>query len=248
MFTGIDQIGLFIAAGILLNLTPGPDVLYIVTHALKSGWRAGAVAALGITAGCFVHVAAAALGLSALMATSATAFLALKWLGAAYLVWVGWHMLDLRWPDRRAAAMPHATGTPHPPPAGAAPIKNAILLLPINPIDTTARAGNSLKNVFARGFGTNVLNPKVALFFLAFLPQFTHPAQGSIASQVLWLGLVFMLATLLVFGAIACFSGYFATLLQPGVIHVRRSEKEQIINQRPFLVCRAQAASVRWRQ
>ena len=115
MFTGIDHIGLFIAAGIALNLTPGPDVLYIVTHALNSGWRAGAAAALGITAGCFGHVAVAALGLSALMATSATAFLALKWLGAAYLVWVGWRMLDLRWPDRRPAAMPHATGTPpHP--------------------------------------------------------------------------------------------------------------------------------------
>ena len=93
MFSGIDNLGLFIAAGIVLNLTPGPDVLYTVSHALKGGWRAGAVAALGITAGCFVHIGAAALGVSALLAASGTAFSALKWLGAAYLVYVGWTLL-----------------------------------------------------------------------------------------------------------------------------------------------------------
>jgi threonine/homoserine/homoserine lactone efflux protein len=196
MFTGIDHIGLFIAAGILLNLTPGPDVLYIVTHALKSGGRAGAVAALGITAGCFVHVAAAALGLSALMATSATAFLALKWLGAAYLVWVGWRMLDLHWPDRRAAAIPHATGTPPHPSTGTAPTENAILLPSVIPIDTPARAGNSLKNVFIRGFWTNVLNPKVALFFLAFLPQFIAPGAPHPTLSFLILGVIFNINSL----------------------------------------------------
>ena len=84
----IHHLGLFIVAGLLLNLTPGPDVLYIVTHALRSGARAGVVAALGITAGCFVHIVAAAVGVSALMAASATAFAVLKWLGAAYLVYV----------------------------------------------------------------------------------------------------------------------------------------------------------------
>jgi threonine/homoserine/homoserine lactone efflux protein len=196
MFTGIDHIGLFIAAGIALNLTPGPDVLYIVTHALNSGWRAGAAAALGITAGCFVHVAAAALGLSALMATSATAFLALKWLGAAYLVWVGWRMLDLRWPDRRAAAMPHATGTPPHPATGTAPTENAILLSSIDLIDTPARPGNSLTNVFIRGFGTNVLNPKVALFFLAFLPQFIVPGAPHPTLSFLILGVIFNINSL----------------------------------------------------
>ena len=82
------QLLVFIAAGWLLNLTPGPDVLYIVTSALKSGVRAGMVAALGIVSGCFVHVFAAALGVSALLATSATAFTVLKWIGAAYLVFV----------------------------------------------------------------------------------------------------------------------------------------------------------------
>ena len=84
---------LFIAAGLLLNLTPGPDVLYIVSNALRAGARAGVVAGLGITAGCFVHVFAAALGVSALMAASATAFTVLKWAGAAYLLWMGVKLL-----------------------------------------------------------------------------------------------------------------------------------------------------------
>ena len=93
---GILHLPLFIGAGLLLNLTPGPDVLYIITSGVKAGWRTGAVAALGITAGCFVHIAAAALGVSALVAASATAFSVLKWLGAAYLVYVGWSMLGIR--------------------------------------------------------------------------------------------------------------------------------------------------------
>ena len=88
-----EQLLLFIAAGLLLNLTPGPDVLYIVSNALRSGARAGIVAALGITAGCFVHIFAAAVGVSALVAASATAFTALKWLGAAYLLYVGLKLL-----------------------------------------------------------------------------------------------------------------------------------------------------------
>ena len=90
---------LFIAAGLLLNLTPGPDVMYISAHAMRSGLRAGAVAALGISAGCVVHIAAAALGLSALLAASSTAFALLKWLGALYLAWVGVQMLrGALWP------------------------------------------------------------------------------------------------------------------------------------------------------
>src|SRR3989338_6362201 len=85
----LHQLLMFIAAGWLLNLTPGPDVLYIVTNALRSGTRAGIVAGLGITAGCFVHIFAAAVGVGALLATSATAFTVLKWTGAAYLIRIG---------------------------------------------------------------------------------------------------------------------------------------------------------------
>ena len=158
-----DQLLLFVVAGLLLNLTPGPDVLYIVTHALKSGARAGIVAALGITAGCFVHIFAAAVGVSALLAASATAFTLLKWIGAAYLVWVGLKML-------RASALPAMEV--------AAP---------------GARTGNApdLKTIFARGFATNALNPKVALFFLAFLPQFIGPAIERKSLAFLLLGLLF---------------------------------------------------------
>src|SRR5690242_7915567 len=108
----LQHLLLFMAAGWLLNLTPGPDVLYIVTNSLRSGARAGVVAALGITAGCFVHVFAAALGLGALLATSAAAFTVLKYSGAAYLLWVGIRILLAKpraAPDLNAAA---AAGKP----------------------------------------------------------------------------------------------------------------------------------------
>lgn len=158
-----DQLLLFIVAGLLLNLTPGPDVLYIVSHALKAGARAGVVAALGITAGCFVHIFAAAVGLSALLAASATAFTVLKWIGAAYLVWVGLRMLGSSAPPAMdlGAERPRQDSAPE------------------------------LKCIFLRGFATNALNPKVALFFLAFLPQFIGPAIEHKSLAFLLLGLLF---------------------------------------------------------
>ena len=99
-----QQLWMFVVAGVLLNLTPGPDVLFIVSQSLRGGVRAGVVAAWGITAGCFVHLAAAALGVGALLATSAAAFNAIKWLGAAYLMWIGarLHQRGLRNLDRLA--------------------------------------------------------------------------------------------------------------------------------------------------
>jgi len=142
--SGVDNLGLFLLAGWLLNLTPGPDVLCIVRHSARGGFRAGVWAAMGITAGCFVHVLAAALGVGALMATSATAFLVLKWVGAAYLFWSGLKLL-------RARAM------------------SASFLDAKKSIQQSDMAS---KNAFFSGFFTNVLNPKVALFFLAFVPQF----------------------------------------------------------------------------
>lgn len=162
----IHHLGLFIAAGLLLNLTPGPDVLYIVTHALRSGARAGVVAALGITAGCFVHIFAAALGVSALLVASATAFTVLKWLGAAYLLYVGASMLLSRRPD-----------TP-------------ILIADSDPA-TMGSAQKSLKKVLLQGFWTNALNPKVALFFLAFVPQFIAPSAPDKTLAFLLLGALF---------------------------------------------------------
>lgn len=154
---------LFIAAGWLLNLTPGPDVLYIVSSALRSGVRAGLVAALGIVSGCFVHVFAAALGVGALLATSATAFTLLKWVGAAYLVWMGIKLLLAR--------------------GGASSIV---------PADVKAEpVAVNLWRVFRQGFLTNVLNPKVALFFLAFVPQFIAPGTDDKVTAFLLLGLLF---------------------------------------------------------
>jgi threonine/homoserine/homoserine lactone efflux protein len=154
---------LFIAAGWLLNLTPGPDVLYIVTNSLRSGAKAGVVAGLGITAGCFVHIFAAALGVSALVAASATAFTVLKWIGAVYLLWVGAKLLLARAPqastDLRALAR--------------------------------SKPATSLKGVFLGGFWTNALNPKVAIFFLAFVPQFIAPEADHKALAFILLGCLF---------------------------------------------------------
>ena len=163
-----SQLLLFVAAGLLLNLTPGPDVLYIVTNALRSGARAGVVAALGITAGCFVHIFAAALGVSALMAASSTAFTVLKWAGTAYLVYVGARMLLARAPA-------------------------ASQVVAINSIADCARItwAKRLKSIFFQGFWTNVLNPKVALFFLAFVPQFIAPDVANKPLAFLLLGLLF---------------------------------------------------------
>ena len=162
---GIEHLGLFVLSGWLLNLTPGPDVLYIVSSALRSGVRAGIVAALGITAGCFVHIVAAGLGVSALMATSAMAFSVLKWVGAAYLLYVGVRLLLSRAPDAIKIE------------AGSA--------------DSVTAGG--LKSLFFRGFWTNALNPKVALFFLAFVPQFIAPGAAYPTVAFLVLGVLFNL-------------------------------------------------------
>lgn len=158
---------IFIAAGWLLNLTPGPDVLYIVSSALKSGVRAGMVAALGIVSGCFVHVFAAALGVGALLATSATAFTLLKWVGAGYLLWMGVKLL-----------LAH----------GGASVMPAV--------SSQAPGAMDLGRVYRQGFLTNVLNPKVALFFLAFVPQFIAPGTENKVAVFLLLGLLFNLNSL----------------------------------------------------
>ena len=156
---------LFIAAGWLLNLTPGPDVLYIVSHSLRSGARTGVIAGLGITAGCFVHILAAAIGVGALLATSAAAFTVLKWVGAVYLVWIGIKMLRPNEPPR----------TVDPSPAqGCAPAAD-------------------LRQVFMGGFWTNVLNPKVAIFFLAFVPQFIAADAANKPLVFVLLGVLFNL-------------------------------------------------------
>lgn len=157
---GTHDLWLFVLSGFLLNITPGPDTLYIVGRGSTQGWRAGAVAALGIGAGTLVHICAAALGLSAILAASATAFTAVKFIGAAYLLYVGISLI-------------RSAGASRPTPG------------------TVAARPASIRNIFAQGFLTNVLNPKVALFFLAFLPQFVAADAGSKPLAFLVLGAIF---------------------------------------------------------
>ena len=155
---GTHDLWLFILSGLLLNLTPGPDTLYIVARSTTQGFRAGAVAALGIGAGTLVHISAAAVGLSALLAASAAAFTVVKVLGALYLLCLGISLLSSQ---RRNA--------------------------PEREIMPAARPSV----VFLQGFLTNVLNPKVALFFLALLPQFVDAKAPSKVIALLFLGLIF---------------------------------------------------------
>jgi threonine/homoserine/homoserine lactone efflux protein len=157
---GIHGLWLFVLSGLLLNITPGPDTAYIVGRSVQIGWRGGAAAALGISAGCLVHVFAAAIGLSALLAASSVAFTAVKWIGAAYLLYMGIQMLRARAPS----------------------------LLP----DAAAPRVLSLRQVFWQGVLTNALNPKVALFFLAFLPQFVDAEAPGKALAFVALGLIFI--------------------------------------------------------
>lgn len=156
---GTTDLALFIISGLLLNVTPGQDVAYIVSRGASRGWKTGAIAALGVGTGCFVHVFSAALGLSAILATSATAFTVVKLAGAAYLVWIG-------------IAMWRENGNGH--------------------AEKQARAAReSLRRTFTQGFLTNALNPKVALFFLAFLPQFVAADASCKPLAFLFLGIVF---------------------------------------------------------
>jgi threonine/homoserine/homoserine lactone efflux protein len=156
---GTHDLLLFAVSGMLLNITPGPDTLYIVGRATQS-LRAGVIAAFGIGAGALVHITAAAFGLSAILAASATAFSIVKWAGAAYLVYVGVSLL------RSAASAP-------------------------GPDRATPLVAASSRAVFLQGFLTNVLNPKVALFFLAFLPQFVDHDAHSRVLAFLFLGVIF---------------------------------------------------------
>ncbi|PPE69092.1 LysE family translocator [Caldimonas thermodepolymerans] len=157
---GIHDLALFIVSGFLLNLSPGPDSLLIMTRSAAQGWRAGCVAAWGVGAGVLVHVLAAALGLSAVLATSATAFTVVKLVGAAYLVWVGIGMLCSRAQDATVAADAALPPLPY-------------------------------RQIFLQGLLTNALNPKVAIFFLAFVPQFIAPDAPDKPLAFLVLGLIF---------------------------------------------------------
>ncbi len=172
MFDGIHHWPLFVGAGLLLNITPGVDMALVVRASAASGFRAGAAAALGVSAGCSVHIVAAALGVSALLAGSPSTFAALRWVGAAYLVWLGVGLLTSR-----------ATAADEAPAAGLSATSSSPQHAP------TA----TLRRLFAQGFLTNALNAKVALFFLAFVPQFISAGAPHKALAFITLGAVFVL-------------------------------------------------------
>lgn len=155
---GLTTLSLFVAAALALLLIPGPAVLYIVSRSVEQGRLAGLVSDLGIHTATLVHVLAASLGLSALLMSSALAFTLVKYLGAAYLIWLG-----LRKIFGRAAKPGEEVASPRP----------------------------SHWRLYRDGFIVNLLNPKTALFFLAFLPQFVEISRGHVAAQVAFLGLLF---------------------------------------------------------
>ena len=157
---GIHHYWLFIATAIVLVITPGQDTFFILGRSLSGGRASGVAAALGVTAGSMIHTLAAALGLSALLATSPTAFMAVKFAGAAYLIYIGIRALATR-----------ATRLPG---------------------DTSASGDDGRWSAFRQGIVTNVLNPKVALFFLALMPQFIEATSSHKVAAFLALGVSFM--------------------------------------------------------
>lgn len=161
---GIVELPLFIGAVFLLNVTPGPDTAYIVGRSVAQGRAAGVMSSLGVSAGCCVHALATAFGLTAVLAASPVAFTAIKYAGGAYLAWLG---LKLLWSSWRSSARG----------AGAAS-------------QAPATDRRSLRALFMQGFLTNVLNPKVILFFVSFIPQFVDPRAGQQTLAFLALGAI----------------------------------------------------------
>jgi threonine/homoserine/homoserine lactone efflux protein len=178
---GIHDLALFMVSGLLLNILPGPDSLLIMTRSATQGWRAGVAASLGIGTGTIVHVLGAALGMSAILATSATAFTVVKFVGAAYILYMAFGLLRTR-----RSASPQA-----------AP---AVAPLPY-------------RKIYAQGVLTNVLNPKVALFFLAFVPQFIDTDAPNKALAFVILGSIFNFNGMLWCCGLALFTAFASARL-----------------------------------
>jgi len=151
----LDDWLLFAGAALLLVLTPGPNMIYLISRSLCQGRRAGVISLLGVLAGFIVHMLAAAIGLSAIFLAVPLAYELLKWLGALYLLWLAWQSVR---PGARS------------------------------PFEPQALPADSPRRLFVMGFLTNVLNPKVAIFYLSLFPQFVDPAHGSVFAQSMLLG------------------------------------------------------------
>ena len=183
-------LSVFLLAALALLLMPGPAVLYIVARSIDQGRTAGLVSVLGIGLGSMVHVTAAALGLSSLLVSSATAYSVVKYLGAAYLIYLG---------VRRLMA-----GDPI--------------------LEATGASDRSLRRVFTQGVWVNILNPKTALFFFAFLPQFVSVDRGSVAAQIFLLGTMFVVLGIVSDSLYAVAAGGLGRWLRrrPAVLQVQR--------------------------
>jgi len=175
-----NQLQLFVLASLALLVVPGPAVLYIVARSMHQGRMAGIASVAGVQVGACVHIVAAAFGLSALLLSSALAYSAVKYLGVAYLIYLGLRQVLSREAPRTAEAF----------------------------------EPRSLRRVFAQGVVVNVLNPKTALFFLAFLPQFVDPARGSVAMQMLFFGALFIGLAMLSDGTYALLAGSLGNWLR----------------------------------
>jgi threonine/homoserine/homoserine lactone efflux protein len=162
----------FFGVSLLLGVTPGPDNIFVLLQSASHGKRAGMLVVLGLCGGLVVHTTAIALGLAAVFAASETAFVVLKFAGAAYLAYLAW----------QAFSAPVTDSTDAPPPA-------------LQP-----------RQLLVRGMVMNLSNPKVVFFFLAFLPQFVDASRGAVAWQLAQLGAIFILSTLVSFGAISYFA------------------------------------------
>ena len=172
----------FVSASLLLIVAPGPDIVFLVTQGVTRGPRAGFETAMGLAAGNLVHTTAAALGVSVIFRASPVAFQVLKLAGVAYLLFLAWNAV-------RSSTRPTPDGIPETTATG--------LLV------SSERSGS----LFWRGFLMNILNPKVALFFLAFLPQFATPTAGPIAVQMAVYGILFTALVVFVFGAFGLLAG-----------------------------------------
>jgi threonine/homoserine/homoserine lactone efflux protein len=190
----LDTTLTFFVASVMLALVPGPDNVFVLLHSAAHGWRSGLLVVLGLCTGLLFHTAAVALGLAALMASSSFAFTALTLLGAVYILWLAWQSWNA----------------------------------PVHSSDATSSLDNpmpdsilSTRQTYSRGVLMNITNPKVAIFFLAFLPPFVVANQGAVGLQILLLGGVFMVATMFTFGAIAFFAGRFGQAFQSSAIAQR---------------------------
>jgi threonine/homoserine/homoserine lactone efflux protein len=174
------QIILFCSTSLLLAITPGPDIIYVITRGITQGHKSGMAAAAGFSLGNIAHTTFAIVGLSAIIRSSALAFTAIKIAGALYLIYIGWKTFTSK--------------------SGTSAEKDTKILSP--------------KAVFIQSITANILNPKVALFFIAFFPQFVKPANGHPAIQMALLGLLFIICTFIVFSACALFSGQIGEKLK----------------------------------